>query len=67
MWWQSLGTVNLSGLGPGGGSPTGTNQTMTPSTQPMFRTSTNCPIPNEWLLGAAVVGLVVGYMIWGNR
>lgn len=66
MHWLNIPVI-VPPSSPGGGGPTPTNQTMTPSSTPVFRTSTNCPIPNEWLLGAALVGLVAGYLIWGSH
>lgn len=43
------------------------NMTNDPSSTPVFRTSTECPIPNEWLIASALVGLALGYVLWGRR
>lgn len=58
MWYTTLPYIDVSAI---------QQPTQTPTTTPVFRTSTTCPIPNEWLIGAALVGLVIGYAIWGNR
>ncbi len=39
---------------------------MTPSL-PVFRSETNCPIPYEWLIGAVLAGLLLGYLIRGGK
>lgn len=80
MWWQGLpvldapvsmikqpATLNCLWAGPdgqcGGVGDTLANRA---AEMPVFRSSTTCPVPTQWLIGAALVGLVVGYLAWGR-
>ena len=35
--------------------------------RPVFTSRTDCPIPREWLLLAALGGLALGFVLWGRK
>jgi hypothetical protein len=48
-------------------TPEVSNQAVDLTGQVTFRTTTDCPIPREWLIAALAAGIGLGYLLWGAR
>jgi hypothetical protein len=48
-------------------TPEVSNEPVDLTGQVTFRATTDCPLPADWLAVAFLVGIGLGYLMWGRR